>query len=348
VPVEPLVIVGAGWAGLCAAAAAREEGLDPLVVDAAPGPGGLWREADPTMACLSPRRWDALPDGATPSGGQVAHAGQVRRALEEYAERSGFRTRYGARIATCARTPRGFTLVGPTGPIEARRLIAATGIAGAPRRDLPGAATAIPALDLHRRVHGLGRRVLVVGSGNSGADAVRILLAAGRSVILASRSPLRSQRPYPPGVRGEALWRLSALPVGLLPRFLRCRDPLLPLDDALAEAVAAGAITLRGEALSLHAGGALCRRAPGSAERVDTAADAVVLATGYRRDLHWLGAVAPRDAAGVPLHRGGVVPAAPGLGLLGLDCQRTRRSGFLRGMAQDARAVVRALLGAGS
>ncbi len=64
----------------------------------------------------------------------------------------------------------------------------------------------------------------------------------------------------------------------------------------------------------------------------------IVWATGYRPDYRWLD-VPVLDAKGQLQHEGGVV-ASPGLYALGLPVLRRRRSTFICGIEDDARAVV--------
>ena len=342
--------MGAGFAGLSAAWHARQRGVDPLVLDAAEQPGGAWARMDPTMRCLSPRSLDRLPNGMFPQGDSpVASAAEVLDIVRLFAARLGPRARYGARVRSVE--GRGEVLALRVGQevLETRALIAATGIAGAPRglslpdiEDFNG--LLVPALGLHHRLDEIGPRVLVVGAGNSGHDAVRLLVGTGRQVTLASATPLRSQGAYPGGVEGRVRWALSALPVRLLPSSLHCGE-VLPVDNLLEEAVRDGRIRLVGAVRSVWDDGAHCAPAPGDeGPDVFVHADTVVVATGYRRDLGWLGGLVRRDDRGAPMHEGGVISRTPGIGLLGLDCMRTRRSGFLRGMSDDARAVVDTLL----
>ncbi len=320
------------------------------MLDAAAEPGGAWARMDPTMRCLSPRSLDRLPNEMFPQGeGSVASAAQVLDAIRLFAARLGPRARYGARVRAVER--RGELLALQVGQevMETRALIAATGIAGAPRglalpdiEDFHG--PMLPALSLHHRLDEVGPQVLVVGAGNSGHDAVRLLVATGRQVTLASATPLRSQGTYPDGLEGRVRWALSALPIRILPPSLRCGE-VLPVDDLLEEAVRDGRVRLVGAVRSVWEDGAHCAPAPGDeGADVSVYADTLVVATGYQRDLGWLGGLVRRDDRGVPHHEGGVVSRTPGIGLLGLDCMRTRRSGFLRGMSDDARAVVDALL----
>lgn len=69
----------------------------------------------------------------------------------------------------------------------------------------------------------------------------------------------------------------------------------------------------------------------------------VVWATGYRPDLSWLD-VDVFDRRGRPAHRGGVT-ASPGLYVLGMPFQRTRRSTLIDGAGPDARALTAHLVG---
>jgi putative flavoprotein involved in K+ transport len=78
----------------------------------------------------------------------------------------------------------------------------------------------------------------------------------------------------------------------------------------------------------------------GEPERVD----AVILATGYRPSLEYLrplGALAPD---GAPLHSGGISTTHLGLVYLGLEFQRTYASNTLRGISDDASAVIKPLV----
>jgi putative flavoprotein involved in K+ transport len=64
----------------------------------------------------------------------------------------------------------------------------------------------------------------------------------------------------------------------------------------------------------------------------------VVWATGFRPDYSWLG-VPVVDAKGHLQHEGGVVTGSPGLYALGLPVLRRRKSTFICGIEDDARAV---------
>jgi putative flavoprotein involved in K+ transport len=71
---------------------------------------------------------------------------------------------------------------------------------------------------------------------------------------------------------------------------------------------------------------------------------AVVWATGFRPDYGWLD-VPVTDEKGHLRHSGGVVADSPGLYALGLPVLRRRRSTFICGIEDDARAVIGHLAG---
>jgi len=64
----------------------------------------------------------------------------------------------------------------------------------------------------------------------------------------------------------------------------------------------------------------------------------IVWATGFRPDYRWLD-VPVVDAKGQLEHEGGVVTGSPGLYALGLPVLRRRKSTFICGIEDDARAV---------
>lgn len=64
----------------------------------------------------------------------------------------------------------------------------------------------------------------------------------------------------------------------------------------------------------------------------------VVWATGFAPDFGWI-QLPIFDEGGYPIHRRGVVDAAPGLYFLGLPFQHTFASAVIGGVGKDARHV---------
>ena len=68
--------------------------------------------------------------------------------------------------------------------------------------------------------------------------------------------------------------------------------------------------------------------------------DAIILATGYRPSLGYLRELGALDADEAPIHVGGISSTHVGLVYLGLEFQRSFASNTLRGVSEDARAVI--------
>jgi putative flavoprotein involved in K+ transport len=336
--VEDLLVIGAGAAGLCAAWVGLRRGWRPLVIDRTESIGGLWARVRPEMRCLSLRYRDQFPDGSGPIGaGPRASAAEVLIAIEAFAARMWPSYKFGCRALSLRPCREGLLVETDAGPVRARRVVVATGEYGCPRSiELPGRfdgpivhSSAFSPEDVRA-----GERVLVVGAGNSGAEAAELAAARGASVYLAARRPIGRQPAVIGGVQGEVLFWLSGLRVDRLPFRGGCRPRTPVINPWLYEALATRAIEMVGPALALHA------RAVEVPDGRRVECDRVVLATGFRRDTAWLAPEVRLAADGTPAHRGGFALGVRGVGFLGIPCMRTWRSGFLRGLAADAAAVV--------
>lgn len=339
---RPLVIVGAGPAGLATAGVARRLGVEPLVLDRRGEVGGAWTAMRPRMRCLSLRRYDRMPDGSVPEGpGDRATAAAVLRWARDYADRERFTVQLGVEVAALARiagrihvTLRGGAV------IAARRVVVASGEHAQPQvPDLPGhfdgPSAHAAALDIAQVQR--GERVLLVGARNSAAEVLPLLLHRGALVTLSARSGLDTPVGIARGLKGALQWRLSGARLRFLPERGGCEASTPTVDDTLQKAREHGQIAVVGGVERLAADHAICGGRPVGCDRI-------VWATGFRRDLAWLPAELARDGDGFPLHDEGLSRQWPELGFVGLPCQRTRRSGFLRGFVGDAQALLERML----
>lgn len=330
-----LAIVGAGPAGIFAAAAARERGLRPIVLERGSEPGGLWARVPPDMLCLSPRRRDRMPDGGTPQGpGDRATAGEVLAALRRAWQADPPEARFGFEVAGLRREEGVFHLDGAA-PLQANRVVLATGEFGRPHQP------ALPDSFAGRQEHSSsfdastvqpGERVAVIGSANSATDVVGRLLGRRAQVTVFARQPIGRPKGLPRGPLERLLWAASGIPTRALPPSLRCGSSLPPVDPVLFDNRRRGRIAVLGAAVALEGDAVVAD------DGTRAAADRVIWCTGFLRDLAWTGL--ELDARGVPRHDRGLSIDMPGLAFLGLRCMRTRRSEFLRGLLDDARSVV--------
>ena len=181
-----------------------------------------------------------------------------------------------------------------------------------------------------------GKRVLVVGYGNSGAEIALDLAEAGIDVVLSVRSPVNivprelfglpilvyptAEQWLPPRVADMINAPLLRFAIGSIERLGLKRSPKGPLraieedkrvpiiDIGTLDAIRDGKIKLRGDVASFARDSIAFKRSP--AERFD----AIILATGFRPDLRPLlpDAQGVLNETGAPLVSGKAT-AEPGL-----------------------------------
>lgn len=284
--------------------------------------------------------------------------------LESYAARFDIKPVFGAEVSRIHRDGVRWHVETAQGPIIAPAVVIATGIADAPYRpSWPGLETVsdrvIHSSDYRNPEPYKGKRVLVVGFGNSGGEIALDLANAGVDVALSVRSPVqilpRDLLGFPIVSWAILYQRLPArlvdfinapvvrLAVGNIerlglrraakgPRRMVEEDGRVPLIDigTLAR-IRDGSIRIRGGIDRFAADGVVFT--DGATEPFD----AVILATGFRPDLrHLLPEVqGVFDRHGMPTVTGQAT-AAPGLYFCG---QVTVPTGQLREIAIEARQI---------
>ena len=127
------------------------------------------------------------------------------------------------------------------------------------------------------------------------------------------------------------------MPIDRVPLRAGCRDQT-PLDGPrLSDAIDAGQL------VTVPATVELCAEGVRVSDGQVIDCDRIVFATGFRYNTAWLSDVLSLDDVGVPRHHRGISLDLGQVGFVGLACQRTRRSGFLRGFSDDAAEVIRSL-----
>lgn len=368
---RPIAVIGAGPAGLAAAAALRARGLPSLAVER-DTVAASWRAHYDRLHLHTVRWLSHLPGYRIPraEGPWVSRDGVVRY-LERYAAYHHLDIRTGVRVDRIDRAEGGWLLrtPAPGGPVRAAAVVVATGYNHTPvRPDWPGRARFTGKL-LHARDYRNGAAyrgldVLVAGAGNTGAEIAVDLVEHGASrVWLAVRTPPhvlpRSQLGIPTQLTAMLLrhvpaaivdWvaepvRKSSVPrldhkglpdpgPGVFSRASRGEIPVL--DVGLVDAVLADRV--RPVAAVTGFDGAEVRLADGTA----VAPDVVVAATGYRRGLEPLvGHLGVLDGSGRPIARGARThPTAPGLHFIGYT---NPASGMFREIAIEARRIAAAI-----
>lgn len=366
------LVIGAGPGGLATAAELKRRGIAAPVLDRAETVGASWRGHYDRLHLHTVRWLSHLPGYPIPRRyGRWVARDDVVRYLEDYARHFELDVRLGVTVERIERASGGgWTVLTSEGALSSRTVVVATGYNHTPELpDWQGAATFTGDL-LHASQYRnadpyRGRDVLVVGSGNTGAEiAVDLVEGGAKRVQIAVRTPphvvvrdaggLPAQvvstavRHLPPRVADTLLGTISRLTVGdLTPYGLRrpdkgiysriLEDDAIPIIDVgFLDGLKSGQVTVVA-GVEGFAGREVCLS---DGNRV--APEVVIAATGYRRALEplvgHLNVLRPDGRPSVSGAR--TADGAPGLYFTGYT---NPISGMFRELSLDARRIARAI-----
>ena len=350
-----VAVIGAGAAGLAAVKALRDAAVPTVCFDTADQVGGLWVYGAPdspayrTLHLNTSRGRTEFADHPMPADWpDYPDHTRVAGYLADYADRFGLREDIRLRhtVERVTRDPDGAWTVrasGPDGPVEVtvEAVVVANGHNRVPRLPSPPYPGTSTVEQLHSHDYRgpeqlTGRRVLVVGGGNSAMDiavdasyaAARTLLSLRRGVwvvpkyllgrpsdtlngALARRLPWRlrqriSQTMLATTVGSPARYGLPAPTHGFL-------QDHPTLSDGLLSRLTHGDIEARPGVAALD--GDRVEFSDGRADQVDL----IVWCTGYRVEIPFLDPdLLGGGADTLPLYRHVFHPEAPGLSFVGL------------------------------
>jgi cation diffusion facilitator CzcD-associated flavoprotein CzcO len=358
------IIIGAGPAGLATAAAFRSRGLRATILEKSDAVGAVWRRHYDRLHLHTDRTRSGLPGLAMPKAyGRYPSRAQVVEYLEAYAAKFALEPVFDAPVHAVRREGRSWRAESGENSHGAPIVVIATGWA-----DYPYAPT-WPGIEefggpiLHSSAYRnpapfAGKRVLVVGYGNSGSEIALDLAEAGTDVSLSARSPVNivprelfgvpilffpaAEQWLPPRVADALNAPLIRFAIGSIEKLGLKRSPKGPLQSiaedrrvplieiGTLDAIRDERIKLRGDIVSFAHESVAFKQSP--AERFD----AIILATGFRPDLRALlpEAKGVLSATGTPLVSGrataepglffcGAIPSALGqFRQIGIEAQR--------------------------
>ena len=310
------IVIGAGPAGLAAAARLRERGLKPIILEKSDTVGSVWRRHYDRLHLHTDRGHSGLPGLPMPSAyGRYPSLAQVVDYLESYAAKFELKPVFNAAVLAVRRDGRRWLAEAGENSRSAPFVVVATGWA-----DYPHAPT-WPGMDsfdgpvLHSSRYRnpkpySGQRVLVVGFGNSGGEIALDLAEAGVDVTVSVRGPVNilprdllglpiltwaiAQSRLPARVADALNAPVIRLALGSIeklgltraakgPRRMIEEDGRIPLlDIGTIAQIRAGRIKVRGDIARFTAKTVVFTHSP------PEPFDVVVLATGFRPDLRAL------------------------------------------------------------
>ena len=357
------VVVGAGPAGLAAAASLKRIGIDPVVLEAGASVGTSWRRHYERLHLHTVKQHSALPGlHFAPDVPRYPSRLDVVRYLDAYAGRSSIAPRLNEAVHRIASKDDGFIIETTREIYLSPIVVVATGMNRVPNAEELPEQSAFEGAVIHaaayRSAAGYeGRRVLVVGAGNTGAEIALDLVEHGAAATLSVRTAVNIVRRDFLGIPAQVTTiRFRRLPVSVLDRIgqlmsraafgdlaryglpaaamgpvssivQRGRIPII--DVGTVDAIKQGRIAVRpGVARFTRAGAAFV-------DGRDAPFDAVILATGYRTGLDEI-----VDVPGVLDEHAHPIGWAPRRGLYFIGFENVA-TGLLREIGLQAGALAR-------
>ncbi len=366
------IVLGAGAAGLAAAATLGDAGAEAIVLERTNHVAASWRSRYDGLRLNTTGAMSTMPGyrARRRRYGEFPSRDAWIDYLENYAKHHKLDVRFGNEVQGVARENGGWRVGTNHGELNARFVVVAIGYDHDPDLpDWPGRDGFTGEL-LHSSAYKhpepyVGRDVLVVGPGTTGSEIATLIHrgGAGRVRVSCRTPPNVITRKIlglsinvsgivlnhvPVRAADEISWWSQRILFGKLDRYGLPRSPYgiatttfkrqqTPVyDDGFVRLLKSGEITILPAVAGFDGSDVLL------ADGTRIQPDAVIAATGYRRGLEPLvGHLGVLDENGIPLVSGGNEhPSAPGLFFNGY---RTNLSGQLRLMRPDARAIAKAV-----
>ena len=344
---DPVIIIGAGPAGLAAAETLAKRNIEYVVLEKGNAVANAMRRVDPEMRLLSPKGLSLMPDMTPePEAPTYLPFSVLVHELERYQQQHELKVNFDCTVLEIRKDERGFVVsyrdgYGTRRELRGSHVINATGIISNPL---------IPddflfpmgrwrhSVDVRAEDLFFARRLLVVGGGASAAEVLETWLRVrqeGDRAWLSLRSKLCA---IPHWIFGIDIHYFAWLPEHLPTRWfgrLVGRAPEPMTGRAVVRAIRKG----------------LIKRMPRvrkykhwevefeNGEKIEP--DLIVFATGFDYLREHMKQVVDFDPDGRPIVKNCESTRAPGMFLLGFRFGRTFASPYLRGIARDAEYVAK-------
>ncbi|MGW5052392.1 FAD-dependent oxidoreductase [Actinokineospora sp. NPDC004072] len=315
-----VVVIGAGQAGLSSAYFLRRHGMDFVVLDANPTPGGAWAHRRPGLVMEHVHGFHSLPGMALPPADPTRPAAAaISDYFGRYEAEFDLPVRRPVRVRSVAEAGDGRLLVTAEDGAAwtTRALINATGTWDKPFWPrYPGQETfrgrQLHSVDYRSPEDFRGERVVVVGGGTSAIEAVLEIGPVAAEVIWATRRPpVFRAEPFTPEWGRAAVAKVAERVAAGLPPASVVSVTDLALTPRIEAGIASGLLARRPVFTEITPTGV--RWADGG----ETAVDTILWATGFRAALDHLAPLRLRSPGGGIAMTGTRVTADPRIHLVG-------------------------------
>lgn len=343
-PGDPVIIIGAGPAGLAAAATLAKRNVEYKILEKGSSVADALRRVDPEMRLLSPKRLSLMPDMTVAADAPTyLPFSTLVQELERYQQQHNLNVTVDCMVTAVKKDSGGFVVSykkdGEEHQIRGSHVINATGIISHPR--LPDNFHFEPrrwqhSVDTRAEDVAAARQLLVVGGGASATEVLEAWLRVrqeGDRAWLSLRSKLCAVPHWILGIDVHYFaWLPEHFPTAPFGwRVARLTEPMS--GRAVMKAVRSGLIKRMPEVSRYE--GSKVEFADG--QRLEP--DLVVFATGFSYANEHLKEVVNLDPDGRPLVKNCESTRTKGVFLLGYRFGRTFASPYLRGIARDAEYI---------
>jgi cation diffusion facilitator CzcD-associated flavoprotein CzcO len=341
---DPVIIIGAGPAGLAAAETLSKRNVEYRVLEKGPAVADALRRVDPEMRLLSPKGLSLMPDmKIAPGAPTYLPFSTLVHELEHYQQQYNLNVTVDCTVTAVKKDASGFIVIykkdSEEHEIRGSHVINATGIISQPR--LPDNFHFTPrhwrhSIDTRAEDIAGARRLLVVGGGASATEVLETWLRVRRPddrAWLSLRSKLCAVPHWIFGIDVHYFaWLPEHFPTALFGwRAGRLTEPMTGRE--VVKAIRSGLIervpeVSRYETEIVHL-----------ADGRQLEPDLIVFATGFSYAKEHLKDVVDLDPEGRPLVKNCESTRTKGVFLLGYRFGRTFASPYLRGIARDAEYI---------
>ena len=338
-PRVDVIVIGGGQSALSVAYYLRRTPLTAIVLDSGESPGGAWRHTWRSLRLFSPAQWSSLPGRLMPgSTSYYPDRDEALAYLSDYERRYALAVQRPVRVTGVRRTTNRLLVETDRGVWLARAVVSATGTWSAPNvPEVAGQAGYAGRIFHSARYRSpdelAGKRVVVVGGGNSGAQIVADLFEHAE-VTWATRSPPSF---LPDDIDGRYLFGEESA------RYRALTNGVAAPPRTLGDIVAVESVRRARAHGALDAVPMFTRFTADGVEWPDgrrTREDAVIFATGFRPALQHLAPLGIAEPNGRIAVRGTRAVREPRLWLVGYGDWTGYASATLIGVGRSARATV--------
>jgi putative flavoprotein involved in K+ transport len=341
----PVVVIGAGQAGLSVGYYLLKQGVPFVILDANQRVGDSWRKRWDSLRLFTPAEYDGLAGMPFPADPNFFPTkDEMADYLESYAKRFALPVRNGVKVEKLERRGSRYVVTAGQQRFEADHVVVA--MASYQSRRVPSFAGELDPgiVQLHSSDYRNPSQlreggVLIVGAGNSGAEIALEVARHGHPTWMSGRDT------------GHIPFRIGGIPARLFLRRLVLRfvfHRLLTVDTPIGrrlrpKILAQGGPLIRVRPEDLAAAGV--ERAPriaGVREGRPLLDDGraldvsnVIWCTGFHPGFSWID-LPIFDENGEVRHERGLVPGEPGLYFVGLHFLYAMSSTMVQGVARDA------------